>query len=98
MGTLNVEKIIPDYADDAIMVMSTGDTLFGKEAIKAVFTGILDGFPNLKFTEYEIFVKDDIVLLTWKGECDTGTIPYTVDTFTSHILVTRIFLPFRQEN
>lgn len=76
----DVEDIVADYADDAIFIMPDKN-LVGKEAIEVAFMDFFKAFPNLRFTETQIRIEDDMVLIMWNGECDTGTIPHAIDTF-----------------
>jgi len=76
----DVGDILADYADDAIFIMPDKN-LVGKEAIEVAFTDFFKAFPNLRFTETQIRIEGDMVLIMWKGECDTGTIPHAIDTF-----------------
>jgi ketosteroid isomerase-like protein len=75
----DVSRIVADYAEDAIMMTLDG-ALVGKQAIRAGFEGLLQGFPNVKFTSQDI-VEGDTLLTVWTAECDTATMPQGVDTF-----------------
>jgi ketosteroid isomerase-like protein len=75
----DVARIVADYADDAILITPEGASV-GKQAIRAGFEGLLQGFPNMKFTGKDI-VEGDTVLIIWSAECDTATFPQGVDTF-----------------
>jgi hypothetical protein len=75
------DQIASDYADDAILILSDGTKLTGKEAIEAGFAGFLSSFPGLTYTETTYHVQNDTVLVMWKGYCDVGTFPAAVDTF-----------------
>ena len=48
---------------------------------REAFAGLLEGFPNLRFTETVVSVEGDTVLVMWKAECDIGTFPQGIDTF-----------------
>lgn len=74
---LDIEKLMADYADDAVMVTLDG-TIYGKETIqKNFFEAILAQFPDFKviFNDDKIVFEEDICLLEWTAEASAATIP-----------------------
>ena len=77
---VNMEKLMADYADDAIMVTLDG-TAVGKEAIRGLFEALFTAFPNVKVSFDKTAVEDDTFLLQWSGESDVATFPYGIGAF-----------------
>jgi ketosteroid isomerase-like protein len=72
----DVDGVMEDYADDAVMLMAGLGTLEGADAIRAGMTGI----PSEMFAGFEEtarIVTDEIAYVTWK----TDAAPMGTDTF-----------------
>lgn len=76
----DLEKLIADYADDAILLTLDGEFI-GKEAIQGFFGNAFAAFPNFTVSFDKTSVADDTFLLQWSGEADNATIPHGVATF-----------------
>jgi len=73
--TLDIEKLMADYAEDATLLTVNGP-LIGKEAIlTGFFQTSLEQFPDMKVTYGEIVCEDDVCLLKWSAEATNGDIP-----------------------
>ena len=75
--TLDIEKLMADYAEDAVMVTLDG-TIYGKEAIqKNFFEAILAQFPDFKviFNDDKIVFEEDICMLEWSAVASAATMP-----------------------
>ena len=77
---INLEALMADYADDAILLSLDGEFV-GKEAIRGFFENAFATFPNLTISFEKTAVVDDTFLLQWSGEADNATIPHGVATF-----------------
>ena len=76
----DIDRIMADYADDAVALTLDGGSV-GKQAIRAVFAGLLQNMPNIEFTTGAVAVEGDMLLLQWSAESDTASMPEGVDTF-----------------
>jgi ketosteroid isomerase-like protein len=77
---VNLEKLMADYADDAIMLTLDGAAV-GKEAVRGLFEHLFKTFPNVKVSFEKTAVEGDTFLLQWSGESDVATFPHGVATF-----------------
>ena len=77
---LNLEKLMEDYADDAIL-LTLDDEFVGKEAIRGFFENAFEAFPNLTISFEKTSVVGDTFLEQWSGESDNATFPHGVATF-----------------
>ena len=76
----NLEKLMEDYADDAILLTLDGEFV-GKEGIRGFFGNAFEAFPNFRVSFEKTSVVGDTFLLQWSGESDNGTFPHGVATF-----------------
>jgi hypothetical protein len=73
--TLDIEKLMGDYAEDAVLV-TLGGAIIGREAILTdFFQASLAQFPDMVFTYDQIVCESEVCLLQWSGEASTATIP-----------------------
>jgi hypothetical protein len=80
LGAENLEDIVSDYADDAVLVVQ-GDVYRGKEGARAVFTQLLRDVPHASWDLDTVFAGD-ILYLEWTARSDTPRhIDDGVDTF-----------------
>ena len=79
LDTGNFEKLLADYADDAVLLTLQG-ALKGKQGVAAFFQNAASQFPNFKITADETIIEGDTVLITWSAVSDVGT-GRGVDTF-----------------
>jgi hypothetical protein len=77
---INLEKLMADYADDAILLTLDG-AFVGKEAIQGFFQNVIESFPNLNISFEKTAVEDDTFLLQWSGDSDVATFPYGTGSF-----------------
>jgi ketosteroid isomerase-like protein len=76
----NLEKLMADYADDAILLTLDGEFV-GKQAIRGFFQNAFESLPNFKVSFDKTAVAGDTFLLEWSGEADNAIIPHGVATF-----------------
>lgn len=75
--TLDIEKLMADYAEDAVMVTLDG-TIYGKEAIqKGFFEAVLAQYPDFKviYDDDKIVFEEDICLMEWSAVASAASIP-----------------------
>jgi len=75
----DLEKLIADYADDAILLTMDGAAV-GTEAIQGFFVNVFKSFPNVRVSFGKTAVEDDTVLLQWSGDSGVATFPHGVAT------------------
>jgi hypothetical protein len=78
--TGDLPKLMADYADDSVL-MTTGGTFIGQEAIQGFFQNIFATNPNVKVHFGKQVVEDDLLLLEWSAVSDVATFDSGVDTF-----------------
>lgn len=79
--TGDMEKLMGDYADDAVLLTLDG-AFVGKEAIqKGFFEYQFSQHPNLRINFEKTAVEGDLFLLQWSAESDVATIPHGVAAF-----------------
>jgi predicted SnoaL-like aldol condensation-catalyzing enzyme len=72
IDTGDFEKLIADYADDAVMLTFDGASV-GKKGIAGFFQNTFSQFPNLRLSVERTAVEGDMVLLEWSAVSDVGT-------------------------
>ena len=76
--TLNIDMLMADYAEDAVLVTPNG-TILGRDAILTdFFQASLAQFPDMVFTYHNIVCEDDTCLLQWSGQATNADIPVGV--------------------
>lgn len=81
LGNEDLEEIVADCADDAILVVQK-QVYSGKGGARQVFTQLLKDVPQAKW-ELETVFADDVLYLEWKVSGGGNTIPDGIDTFRS---------------
>jgi ketosteroid isomerase-like protein len=79
LGAENLEDIISDYTDDAILVVH-GKVYRGKDGARQVFTQLLNDVPQATWDLDTVFC-DDVLYLEWKAEGKGGSVDDGIDTF-----------------
>ena len=73
--TLNIDKLMADYAEDALFVTENG-SFVGREAILAgFFQAILSQFPDMKINFGKITIEEDLCLIQWTADASAVSIP-----------------------
>ena len=73
--TLNIEMLMADYAEDAVLVTPTG-AIIGRDAILTdFFQASLSQFPGMTFTYENVVCEDDTCLLQWSGKASNADVP-----------------------
>jgi hypothetical protein len=79
LGAEDLEDIVADYSDDAIIVLQK-QVYRGKDGARQVFTQLLGDVPQAKW-ELETVFADDVLYLEWMATGGGRTVPDGIDTF-----------------
>jgi len=79
LGAEDLEEIIADYADDAILVVQR-KVYRGKDGAREVFTQLLSDVPQAEWELDQTF-SDDVLYLEWKATGGGRKVDNGVDTF-----------------
>jgi len=79
LGGEDLDGIIVDYADTAILISPSG-VLRGKEAIRGFFADLIRAVPKAQWTVKTIYA-DNVLFLEWTADSAPASISDGVDTF-----------------
>jgi len=79
LGAEDLEDIVADYADDAILVVQK-QVYRGKEGARQVFTRLLSDVPQAEWQLATVFA-DDVLYLEWKATGGGRKVEDGIDTF-----------------
>ncbi len=79
LGAENLEEIVSDYADDAILIVQS-EIFRGKDGARQVFTQLLSDVPQASWDLHTVFC-DDVLYLEWKATGQGGKVDDGIDTF-----------------
>jgi ketosteroid isomerase-like protein len=79
LGAEDLEDIVADYSDDAILVVQK-KVYRGKDGAREVFTQLLGDVPQAQW-ELETVFADDVLYLEWKAVGGGRKVDDGVDTF-----------------
>jgi hypothetical protein len=79
LGAENLEDIVSDYTDDAILIVQN-QVYRGKEGARQVFTQLLQDVPQAAWELGTVFA-DDILYLEWKARGTSRHVDDGIDTF-----------------
>jgi ketosteroid isomerase-like protein len=79
LGAEDLEDIVSDYTDDAILVVQK-NVYRGKDGARKVFTQLLSDVPQAAW-ELETVFADDVLYLAWKATGGGRKVEDGVDTF-----------------
>ena|ERR1700752_4760524 len=79
-GAGDLDKIVADYADDAVFITSSG-IMCGKEGVRAAFTQLLSDLPNASWAVKTQIFDGDVLFLEWAAESEATQGDDGVDTF-----------------
>ena len=82
LGAENLDEIVADYSDDAILIVQK-EVYRGKEGARRVFTQLLKDFPAAAWELKTVFA-DDVLYLEWKATGGGHASQGAVDTFIFH--------------
>jgi hypothetical protein len=79
LGAEDLEEIVADYADDAILVLQK-QVYRGKDGAREVFTRLLSDVPQASW-ELDKTFADDVLYLEWKATGGGRKVEDGIDTF-----------------
>ncbi len=80
LGAEDLEEIVADYADDAILIVQ-GKTYHGKDGAREVFIQLLSDVPHAQWDLNQVF-DGDVLYLEWKAKAADGRrVEDGIDTF-----------------
>jgi ketosteroid isomerase-like protein len=79
LGAEDLEEIVSDYADDALLVVQK-KVYRGKDGARQVFTQLLADVPSAKW-ELETVFAEDVLYLEWKATGGGRKVEDGIDTF-----------------
>ncbi|HET7280137.1 MAG TPA: nuclear transport factor 2 family protein [Dermatophilaceae bacterium] len=79
LGAEDLEEIVADYADDAILIVQK-QVYRGKDGARQVFTQLLSDVPQAHWELDQTFA-DDVLYLEWKAAGGGRKIDDGIDTF-----------------
>lgn len=79
LGAEDLEEILSDYADDAILI-SNHTVYRGRDGAREVFTQLLSDVPHASW-ELATFFADDVLYLEWKATSEGRRVEDGIDTF-----------------
>ncbi|HYM97632.1 MAG TPA: nuclear transport factor 2 family protein [Candidatus Sulfotelmatobacter sp.] len=80
LGAADLEAIVADYADDAVLFTPAGAKR-GKAAVRQAFTGLLADLPEARWTIKTAIYEDDLLFLEWAVQARTHRVEDGIDTF-----------------
>jgi ketosteroid isomerase-like protein len=81
-GSGDVDAIMTDYDEAAVMIMPDGTTLRGKAEIRSGFESLMADLPPGSTMEVsKQIVEGEIAYIVWSGESEKLKIPFATDTF-----------------
>ena len=83
LGAGDLDDIVADYADDAI-VIGPGGASRGKDGVCATFTALLNDLPNASWSLKRRVFEGDVLLLEWSADTARTHADDGVDTFVFH--------------
>ncbi|HSE55253.1 MAG TPA: nuclear transport factor 2 family protein, partial [Nocardioidaceae bacterium] len=79
LGGEDLEAIISDYAEDAILIVNNG-IFRGRDGVRQVFTQLLSDVPQAQWELQTVFA-DNVLYLEWVARSTERAIEDGVDTF-----------------
>lgn len=79
LGAEDLEDIVGDYADDAILIVQK-QVYRGRDGAREVFTQLLSDVPQAQW-ELDTVFADDVLYLEWKATGGGRRVEDGIDTF-----------------
>ena len=80
LGAGDLDEIVADYADDAVVITPAG-TMRGKDGVRAAFTQLLSDVPNASWDLKTQIYEGDVLFLEWVADSASTRVDDGVDTF-----------------
>ena len=75
----DLEDLVSDYTDDAVLITPQG-TFGGKAGARDAWLGLFGDLPNAKVDVASVIIENDVVLMEWSASSDKGRVDDGVDT------------------
>jgi hypothetical protein len=76
----DLEGIVSDYSDDAIIITPDG-VLRGKDGVRQAFEKLLGDLPSAQWELPTTLFEDDVLFLEWKATSEKTKAEDGIDTF-----------------
>ncbi len=80
VAAANLDQIVADYSDDAIVITPTG-VRRGKDGVRQAFRDLLDTVPDAEWDVPTQIFAEDVLLIEWSADSPKNEIDDGVDTF-----------------
>ena len=80
LGAGDLDEIVADYADDAVVISPTG-VLRGADGVRTAFTQLLADVPNATWDLPTQIYEGDVLFLEWTADAGATRVDDGVDTF-----------------
>ncbi|HEX3389010.1 MAG TPA: nuclear transport factor 2 family protein [Streptosporangiaceae bacterium] len=80
LGAADLDEIVADYADDAVLITPAG-VLRGHSGIRVAFTQLLSDVPNANWTLKTTIYEGDVLFLEWAADAGATYADDGIDTF-----------------
>jgi uncharacterized protein (TIGR02246 family) len=80
LGAGDLDEIVADYADDAVLITPAG-VLRGLDGIRAAFTQLLSEIPDASWSLKTQTFEDDLLFLEWAADAGRTRVDDGIDTF-----------------
>lgn len=83
LGAGDLDEIVTDYADDAVLITPAGVNR-GKDGVRAAFTQLLADIPSAAWNLKTLIYEDDVLFLEWAADAAATQVEDGIDTFVFH--------------
>lgn len=80
LGAGDLDQIVADYADDAVLI-TPGGVKRGRDGIRAAFTQLLAEVPDAAWDLKTQIYEGDVLFLEWAADAGARFVEDGVDTF-----------------
>jgi ketosteroid isomerase-like protein len=80
LGAGDLDEIVADYSDDAIIISPSG-ALRGLDGVRAAFTQLLADVPNAAWELKTLIFEGDVLFLEWAADAAATRVEDGIDTF-----------------
>jgi ketosteroid isomerase-like protein len=75
----DLDGIVADYTDDAVLITPQG-TFRGRAGAREAWLRLLGDLPDAKVDVSSVVVEGDVVLMAWAASSDAGRVDDGIDT------------------
>jgi uncharacterized protein (TIGR02246 family) len=76
----DLDRIVSDYADDAVFITSAG-VLRGKDGVRQAFTKVFADLPDARFDVHTRILEGDVLFLEWSATATGSRADDGIETF-----------------